>query len=227
MLQVAEEDLDGMTTAAERVYRLLLKKIFDNEFEPGKRLPRRKLAEMAGVSQIPVLEAMKRLEHEGLLEYKPRWGCVLAAPSVKRVRDMYALREAIECQVVRILAAEIDGPHLARLTEIARELDELRYSDETERRFLDLHHSVHMTMAEFAGRESLVSALRRANLIWMLWNGAKSIRSKVSVQDGWHMMLVNAIRAGDPDQAERIMRSHIDQSYKASLESAGAQENTP
>lgn len=48
-------------TAAEKAYEAISEKIISGEYEPGKRLVRRQLAQELGMSAIPILEAMKRL----------------------------------------------------------------------------------------------------------------------------------------------------------------------
>ncbi len=211
-----------MATAAERVYRILRKKIISNEFVPGKRLPRRKLAEMTGVSQIPVLEAMKRLEQEGLIEYRPRWGCVVSLPTPEKVVDMYALREAIECQVIRMLTLRLDPVQLEDLARRAKELDDLREGDAADDVVAELHNEFHIAMAEYTGCGSLVAPLKRVNLLWLLYRSVQSGREAVPYTKGWHMRLVGAIEAGDPEAAERAMREHILIGYEALIKSMNA-----
>ena len=56
---MAEENFQ---TASDVAYRIISQKILDGEFPPGMKLSRRKMAEATGVSVIPVIEALKRLE---------------------------------------------------------------------------------------------------------------------------------------------------------------------
>lgn len=209
---------DPFVTTAEKVYQILLRKITTGEFTPGKRLPRRKLAEITGVSQIPVLEAMKRLEQDGLVEYRPQWGSIVAIPTLQKVKDMYALREAIECQVVRILSKQITQSQSQELIKLARELDETPYSDETAQYISDVHYCFHMSMVEFTGHETLVTVLRRANLFWLLWRGVKSRRSKAETLNNWHRSLVDTILEGDLKKADTAMREHIRDAYVPLME---------
>ncbi|MFA6506259.1 MAG: GntR family transcriptional regulator [Treponemataceae bacterium] len=209
---------DQTITAAERVYRILRKKIVLSEFVPGKRLARRKLAEMTGVSQIPVLEAMKRLEQEGLIEYKPRWGCVVATQTPDKVRDLYALREAIECQVVRILAVGISATRLKELADMASEIDRIRESGEAGDQAAEFHNLFHVTMAEYTGCPSLVEPLKRVNLFWLLYKSIGTARRKVTYTPGWHTKLVNSIRTGNPEIAEQTMREHVNGAYQTLMQ---------
>ncbi len=200
-------------TAAEKAYQILLVKITNGELPPGKRLPRRKLAEMTGTSQIPVLEAMKRLEQDGLVEYMPQWGSIVTIPTLQKVKDMYALREAIECQVVRILTERITPSQARELINLARELDDVPYSEQTEQHISDVHYRFHMKMAECTGHKSLVTVLRRTTLFWLLWRGVRSRRSKSQMYENWHSGLVATILEGDIARSDAAMREHIRDAY--------------
>ena len=68
------------------------------------QLSRRKMAEITNVSVIPVIEALKRPEEDGLVESKPKWGSYVTIPTVEKVNDSLEAREAIECQIARILS---------------------------------------------------------------------------------------------------------------------------
>jgi len=85
-IESAATNSDPFLTSAERVYQTILRKIIQGEFPPGSDLPRGRLAELTGMSQIPVLEALKRLAQEGLVEYRPRCGCIVAVPTFLRIR---------------------------------------------------------------------------------------------------------------------------------------------
>ncbi len=208
-IESAGIDSDPFLTAAERVYRTILRKIIQGEFPPGTRLPRRKLAELTGVSQIPVLEALKRLEQDGLVEYRPRCGCIVAIPTVHRILDMYALREAVECQVARLLSQQITEEQTQQFLQKATHLDAVLYSSEEEGVISDLHYKFHIQLAEATGYESLVSLLRKANFFWLLWRGIHSKREhRVQSKDS-HVKLIHSIAEGNPQDAEDTMRRHI------------------
>ncbi|ORC35699.1 hypothetical protein B4O97_08640 [Marispirochaeta aestuarii] len=209
-------------TTAERVYNSILKMILTGEFPPGSRLPRRKLAERTQSSQIPVLEAMKRLEQEGLVEYRPQWGCVVTVPTAQKVKDMYVLREAVECQAARILAITLTREKAQGLYEIARKLDETPYTEDTQQIIYDTHYKFHLLLAKLTGHETLVKSLRQANLFWLLMSSVQWRRgSKAEVQKDWHRRLVDVILKGDPLEADSMMREHIQDAYVPILKQMG------
>ncbi|GAB4370787.1 MAG: GntR family transcriptional regulator [Spirochaetales bacterium] len=212
-------DSDPFLTAAERVYRTILRKIIQGEFPPGSRLPRRKLADLTGVSQIPVLEALKRLEQDGLVEYRPRCGCIVAIPTIHRILDMYALREAVECQVARILSQRITQEQVQEFLQNATHLDAVLYASDQEEAISDLHYKFHIRLAESTGFESLVSLLRKANFLWLLWMGVHSKREHQVRSKDSHVKLIEDIAKRNPNEAEEAMRIHIQEAKEPLLKS--------
>ncbi len=148
-------------TAAEKAYEAISEKIISGEYEPGKRLVRRQLAQELGMSAIPILEAMKRLEQDGLIEYRAHWGSIVTIPTIERVMDMFTMREALECQVARILSVKATEEQQEQLISLAKELDKVRYEAPDAESISDLHIRFHLQMAEFTGFPSLLAGLQK------------------------------------------------------------------
>lgn len=90
-------------TEADRAYNILFNMIAEGELPPGEKLTRRRMAEIAGTSVIPVTEAASRLESVGLLTKNDNGQTSVALPTPEEMIGKYYLREAIECKVVEIL----------------------------------------------------------------------------------------------------------------------------
>lgn len=215
---LGKEAEEMFQTAAEKAYESISQKIISGEFAPGTRLVRRQLAQELGMSPIPILEAMKRLEQDGLIEYRAHWGSIVTIPTLERVMDMYIFREAIECQVARVLATSATEEQKRKLRELADELDLHRYEGTDTVRITALHIQFHTMMAECTSYPSLISGLQRINFAWLLFNAVQSRRTRPAVQRYWHLTLINNILDQDPDDAERAMRAHVYDSYHPFLE---------
>ena len=206
---------EGFRTAAEVAYNIISEKILNGELEPGCKLSRRKMAELAGVSVIPVIEALNRLEEDGLVESKPQWGSYVTVPTLEKIKGMYVLREAIECQVARILAQSISPENEKELRHIASVLDNAVYTKDNYEEITQIHYEFHSKIAESTGYYTLVNTLRRINLFWILYKAVSTRREKSTIPKYWHMRLLDEILSGDPDRAERMMRIHIYDSLDA------------
>lgn len=205
-------------TAAEKAYRIIRDRIISGDLQAGEKLSRRNMANLTGVSIIPVIEALHRLEAEGLVESRPRWGSRVIQPNHEYVRDKYALREAVECQVVKMLCGRASPEQINDLRTLARRIDHLQKIKDMEA-FWDEHHLFHVRMAEYTGCQSLVDALHRINFFYLLQRAefeAQQILDAIPPNN--HELLVNAIESGDPAYAEDVMCKHIYQSGLVSRE---------
>ena len=197
-------------TAAEHAYVVIRDAILECSLQPGTRLTVRAMADLTGVSVIPVIQALHRLEEEALIETFPRWGSRVITLDNETIRDRYLLREAVECQVARILATSHSADHAELLMRMAVRLDELVAARNLEGDFLPWDHEIHSKMAEFTGSKSLMRALTRINLFRLMQKTREHIiLRRVGLPDDLHSRLVRAILTGDPDAAEKAMREHI------------------
>jgi len=202
-------------TATERAYDRISGDILNGRLAPGTRLSRRQMAAMTGVSVIPVTEAVRLLERDGLVESRPHYGTRVVALTEEKARDLYALREAVECQVARILSGRASSVQIEQLRALARQVDAIRISPEMDKEVWALHHQFHITMAEFSGCPSLKDALQRVNLYRLLQNAvSRRMTRRPELPPDWHMRVVDAVATGDADRAEAVMREHVQDSLK-------------
>ena len=209
MKEIKEENFQ---TASEIAYRIISQKILEGEYQPGMRLSRRKMAEVTGVSVIPVIEALKKLEEDRLVESKPQWGSFVAIPTLEKIKQSYELREAIECQTARILARTMTKEQYNELIAVATELDTVPYKDETAVNSRKAHIDFHTKLTQFTGNPLLTDSLRKINLFGVLCTALDTSAPKEQYPRYWHRMLLDEIAKGDPDTAEGVMREHVNDS---------------
>lgn len=207
--KIQNEDGELFRTSADQAYQVISQRILDGEYAPGMRLSRRKMAQACNVSVIPVIEALKRLENDNLVESKPQWGSFVSIPTLDKVKKMYAFREAIECQTARIMAVQITPTQIKALSETAQVLDNTAYTAETTAMMQETHFAFHCNLCEYTENPMLVEALRKINLFWILCKALREKRPNTPVPRYWHQKLVDEIATGDPDRAERMMREHV------------------
>ena len=200
---------ESFQTAPEIAYDIILKKILSGEYKPGTRLSRRKMAEVTNVSVIPVIEALKKLEENGLVESQPKWGSFVTVPTVEKVIESYDAREAIECQVARILCEKITPEQKNILYKQAEELDTIPYTIVSADASHDRHMGFHKAMVEFSGNKMLSRMLGHINLFWILCNAMAEKAPSKDYPRYWHRKLLDDICSGDPDRAEASMREHV------------------
>jgi DNA-binding GntR family transcriptional regulator len=97
--------------------------ILDGTIRPGERVNVRSLARRLEVSHIPVREAVRLLEAEGLIETKPNVGAVAAGVSLTELEDVYELRRMIEPDVAAKAVTLMSTEDVAALRAVLDELE--------------------------------------------------------------------------------------------------------
>src|SRR5215217_1329322 len=88
-------------TIASMTVEALRERILRGDYPDGEPLRQDALAEELGVSRIPVREALRQLEAEGLVTFNPHRGAVVSSLSLEEIAELFELRAEIECDLVR------------------------------------------------------------------------------------------------------------------------------
>jgi DNA-binding GntR family transcriptional regulator len=201
---------DAENTLSRRVYGVLRDDILSGKLAPGERLVRKALAERLGVSTIPVIEALYMLEIDGYVENRALSGCRVRTLTIEEIDDDLMLREALECQAARLCSQKASPEAIDKLTKRAAQVDRFISADTPDPSLGNqLHFEFHLELALSGGHAVFANQLRR---VWfqryMSLNSLKAIRF-LPIPEGWHQALVRRIAQGDPDEAERAMREHV------------------
>ncbi len=199
--------LDPRASITPQITRILRERIIHNDLKPGDRISESELARRCGVSRQPVREAFIRLVGEGLLEVRPQRGTIVTRIDYVAVLDARFLREAIEADIVRILATE---PDAALVAELRRQVGLQHALDgDDPGRFMRLDEQFHRTLAEAAGKvrawkqiEGLKSQMDRVRYL-------SFGEFRVDALVAQHRALVGRIEGGDVPGADSAIRIHL------------------
>jgi len=191
----------------EAVYRRLREAIQEGRLKPGDRIMEIEVAQWLGVSRTPVRDAIRRLESEGMLQYEPRNGLVVARLDRQAVIELYVMREILEGTAARLCArhaSDMEIQELIDLVEQERELGaEVEMRPRHNRRF---HEAIHCG----AHNRYLEKSLAAVNDSMVLLGKPLMLlphRAKVAAQE--HAQIVAAIQRRDPDESEEAARQHV------------------
>jgi DNA-binding GntR family transcriptional regulator len=213
--------------SSEKAYTVIKNNILNHKLAPGTRLTSRSMAKLTGVSIIPVLHAFQRLDSEGLIETIPGMGAKVITLDTETIRDKYYLREAIECQVVRILAENITVAQREELLQFTKKLDEFGSSYPVSDKYWTADYEFHHMLARMAGSKTLLKEIKKINLFRFLHRAREWVLvQKKAFSKDHHMQVVDAILSQDADYAEKVMRDHInDKSHSISKERQTSKAN--
>jgi DNA-binding GntR family transcriptional regulator len=194
-------------TMAMRVVGALRDDIVTMALKPGDVISESDIAGRYGVSRQPVREAFIRLAQQGLLLIRPKRATVVKKISPEGVRQSRFIRESIEVEIIRRLAAN-PGDAQAVLGELIAE-QEAASAAEDSRRFHTLDELFHRTLARLAGVEYAWQLIddhkMQLDRVRYLTLGASS--SRVAIDE--HKIIARAVGKGDPTAAEAAMRAHL------------------
>ena len=204
---------------AGEAYVVVRERILRGDLSIGQVISRRKLAAELGMSFLPMSEALLRLEHEGLVESRPRAGTRVRIPTREDVRGNYLVREALEMQAARLFAENATGDESADLLKLAARVDALSQRTQGNRFvYLRLHEKLHRRVAEAARCPALCEAIDRTCALSSTWLCASPAAEPEAAPHRHHQELLEILSQRNPDAAGAAMRSHIQRSMQNTLE---------
>lgn len=114
---MTDQVLKGECSLADEIVQILRGRIINGDYTIGEKLVENKIAEELKVSRTPVREAFKQLTKENLIEYIPNKGCFARGFDQNDLRDIYAVRNAVEQLAVEWAIRNKTGDDMARLRE--------------------------------------------------------------------------------------------------------------
>lgn len=202
----------------ERVYKSVRDLILSQAYLPGSKLNVEQLCRNLGVSRTPVWDAMRRLETEGLVSTVPRHGVFVLNYAVEKIRDLFAVRGALEGLAARQAATELDPQHrtaleaaMRALEGAARDKDLERYS----RVAIEFHDRV-LAAARNQVLGRLLDNVYAQILVLRLRSLHLSERLDSSLAE--HSGIFAAIATGAAERAEALSRAHAHHVLQDALE---------
>jgi DNA-binding GntR family transcriptional regulator len=206
---VSRHDAVGAkAVASHRVAEHLRQEIIKGLIEPGTRIMQEELAARFGSSRLPVREALRMLESEGLVSLKANSGAWVAKLDLEECAHIYKIREVVEPLA---LAASI--PHLSnvQITQMQDILDEIELQVSVDR-FLLLDREFHRLTYSGCEIPTLLAMVER------FWNTTQHYRRAYAEAIGkerfWvinaeHRLLSDAIERQDVEGASTMIQYHI------------------
>jgi DNA-binding GntR family transcriptional regulator len=197
----------------KRAYESIRERITTLELTPGSVINDQQLAETLDMGLVPVREALKLLAHENLVVITPRHGLYVADVNIPDLEQISEMRLSLESLSAR-LAAQRATPDDVVVLEALRQ-EQATTLPEDSRRLFSVDHKFHQAIAQAAHNKYLADALERLfGLSQRLWYLALPQLGFLSSAVEKHLDLVEAIKNGDSERAETIMREHVAEFYE-------------
>jgi DNA-binding GntR family transcriptional regulator len=203
------ERLDRERQAAPQVFERLRAMIIALDLPPGSALSRTALATQFGVSSTPIRDALMRLAEEGLVDVFPQHATVVSRIDIRLAQQAHFLRQALELEIVRILALAGQNPPTAKLDQLITRQQQLAKAGDFES-FMAADNDFHAELYAAADKQDLWTLVRsRSGHIDRLRRLHLPSPGKAHDIVRHHRLIAKAIGSGEPDQAQKHLRAHL------------------
>lgn len=201
-------------TTSELIADRIRSAIIIGEFESGMPLKQDVLADLYGVSKIPVREALYQLKTEGLVDFFNNRGSMVSSLSVSEVEEIYTMRIALE-----LIALKRAIPNLQPANRIAAE-SALKLIDASSNPldWAKLNWEFHAGLYQAANMPKLLETLSvlHNNVARYLLLYLKRLQFQ-DLSQAEHWALLEACYSGNKKQASDILRQHLNEALEQTL----------
>lgn len=201
-------------TAQQVALEELREAILTGRLAPGSPVLQELVAGELGLSRVPVREALKMLEGEGLVTYEAHRGYVVTKLTPLEVKEVYRIRELLEDEAVSKAAKNLDRSDIEKMVALNEKLAKAYQSGD----LLDIlttNRQFHDVIFAKGGTQKL------QKLINVMWDSIESYRSSYFINTENHAELleehnkiIQAAAAGDTKDLLRLTRLHRSRAYK-------------
>lgn len=196
-----------------RVFHKLREDILNGKYKDHEELKEVAIGEELGVSRTPVREALRQLELEGLIQIVPNKGAYVTGITAKDVKDIYMIRSSLEGMCARLATEHISREQLEEMEENVylasyhAERSQMEQMTELDNRF---HHILY----EACDSKMLQNLLQDFHqYVIRIRKKTLSTKERGIASNEEHRQIMEAIKSGNPDEAERLATMHMENAY--------------
>lgn len=194
----------GPQTLKDQIVEVLRHAIITGILRDGEELNQVAIAQELGTSRIPVREALRQLESEGLIESRPYYQAVVTQLSPQRLEELFEVRITLECLALRKALPRLTPNDISQFERLLASMEKETNHD----RWLAGNRDFHLTLSRASGMTRLCDLILRVrNHVDRYLNRVRVHRSKEA--DLWHRMLLDLCKKREFAAAERQLEEHI------------------
>lgn len=193
-------------SAQQQSYLYLRDAIVSGALEAGTRIKVEAIADALNVSRIPVREALRQLDSEGLVTIQPNRGATVTLLNADDILEIFEMRSVEEGLAARLAAPVVTDEELAELQHL---IERMRYVEHDHLLWTDRHDEFHDFLCQLSRRTQLTARLRQLRLALRPYLRRYTIEHAPEIEGHEHERLIDALATRDPDHAERVLRAHV------------------
>ena len=197
---IIEAAREENVTAQELVLQSVRRAILDGVLGPAERLRQEELADVFGTSRIPVREALRALEYEGLVKSEPHRGFTVTSLDADDIEEVYDLRILLEAHAVRLALPLLTDDDFEELETLFAEMQSVTEPDQQ----LATRERFYLRLYSVTGRPRLVGLITR-----LRQEVARVLRwATIPHSSSIHEQFYEAVRTGDAERAVTLLSAH-------------------
>ena len=196
-----------------RVFNKLREDILSGKYQDHEELKEVAIGEELGVSRTPVREAFRQLELEGLIQIVPNKGAYVTGITAKDVKDIYMIRSSLEGMCARLATENITEEQLEELEENVY-LASFHASKGHMEQMTELDNRFHHILYEACDSKMLEKLLQDFHqYVIRIRKKTLSTKERGIASNEEHRQIMEAIKAKNPDEAQRLANMHMNNAY--------------
>ena len=196
-----------------RVFNKLRVDILSGKYQDHEELKEVAIGEELGVSRTPVREAFRQLELEGLIQIVPNKGAYVTGITAKDVKDIYMIRSSLEGMCARLATENITEEQLEELEENVY-LASFHASKGHMEQMTELDNRFHHILYEACDSKMLEKLLQDFHqYVMRIRKKTLSTKERGIASNEEHRQIMEAIKAKNPDEAQRLANMHMNNAY--------------
>ncbi len=206
-----EEDIEPITfrtgTAQHQAYLYLRERILSGDLASGERVNPVEIGDQLGISRMPVREALRQLDAEGLVTIRPNRGAIVTALTPDEVEELFEIRSVLEGLAGRLAAQRINAEDLDELEFLRARMDRTQSDAKL---WIQRHNEFHDRLVRCSGRPRLmadITRIRNAMQPYLLMYIA--VYNSTEIEGYEHQSLMDALQTGKPQKIESCISNHV------------------
>jgi DNA-binding GntR family transcriptional regulator len=180
--------------------------IYDGQFADNEELNQVELAEFFGVSRVPVREALRQLQAEGLVTSIAHHRTIVTGMNLAQILEAIEMRAVLESHLLRKAGKRLERADIERLRKICEETDQIKdYGS----RWVVKNWEFHRALYGRAESPAIIEAIERIQLNVERYARRTGSAERLRQAAAEHRQILNAVERKDFATASALLEAHI------------------
>lgn len=206
--------IEGYELLSKKVYRVLKTEIIKGSLKIGSKLFEGKIAEQMAISRTPVREAFRELAAKGFVKITKNHGATISDYSIEDIQEILQIRKVLEGLTARLVATIIEEEEIKEAEKLVKQMGHLVNKRDV-LTFAEIATKLHGLILNIYGNKQLIRIYDDLNdLIYRFRIKSLSVPGRLKYSLAEHKNIVEALKKGDSDQADKLSQIHVENVLK-------------